>query len=117
MEKYFAEQFGSKTLARNFSRLDEDIFMLEENVRFYKLQADNWKKEYDALFSQQLQSGQQMIANTFLASMGLAPAVSQISPAAGIMLRTIRDMQSIEEVHAYLDEVFKKLSIELKEQE
>ncbi len=104
--------FRSATLTNLFSDLDDQVCMLEDGLRFWRKEAERLQRELSLKQHEELQAGQRMIGNTLLA-MFSAPTAESLTPAAAIAFRKLRDMQTLEEVHAYIDEMGRGIVEEL----
>jgi len=95
----------SETLFNALESLDGDILRLEADVTYWnKL----WKERdaaYNKLLDEQIRSGQQNMANILAATLNTAPSLNIIGPAGAIVLLKIKEMETIEQVKAYLDSI------------
>ncbi len=104
--------FRSDTLNTVFGELDDHVYMLEDRLTFWRKEAERLQRELSLKQHEELQAGQRMIGNTLLA-MFSAPTAESLTPAAAIAFRKLREMQTLEEVHAYIDEMGRGIIEEL----
>ena len=102
---YVTDVFGSDTLKRVFSNLDNKCFGMEQTIREQERIISDLNKEISANTHKQLQSGYAMIGNVLKACIGTGD-INEMGPGAAIVLDRIRDMQTIEEVHEYVNKLF-----------
>lgn len=105
--------FRSNLLRSFFSQLDEEVAHVEGRARHWQQEAETLQRELSLKQHEELQAGQRMIGDA-LGSLFGTPSVSSITPAAAIAFSRIRHMKSLEEIHAFIDELGEKVVTELK---
>lgn len=96
----------SSILHNALENLDQDIFELEiENERL-KAKVQELHKQICSNIDKQLKEGQNIMSQTFLAILDI-PEISSLGTVGVTVVAKIRDMKTIEEVHNYIDKIYK----------
>jgi hypothetical protein len=104
IDQYHTQVFYSKTLRNFFNKLDATILNLEaENVEL-----EEKIKELEAKLikvqAKELQDMNFVIANSLLACVGKAKVTNSDT---GIILANIRELETVEQVRDYINEILK----------
>ena len=106
----------SRIMANWFYGLDSQIVNLESKLNHYKKEEEKYRELYYKEVNRAHQASFANMANTLLACIG-TPKASSLGTVGATMLARIRNMQTIEEVHKYINETFEIMKNEDKETE
>jgi Glu-tRNA(Gln) amidotransferase subunit E-like FAD-binding protein len=106
-------EFRSMGMFKFLGKLDDYIFQLEEDVEFLQNKKEELEKEKYERIDSDFQMSQYALANTLNAILD----TPKLDVPSAITLCKIREMNSLEEIHKYIDDLIQKERNSIKESE
>lgn len=112
-EKENKTMFFSKTLIDGFSRIDEEVFNLEQDNIELRKKIKNLEDEKNKALYEKFNESQRQTAQTLTAILG-SSTIDSLTPATAIMLNKIKRMDNIKNIKKYIDSIFKSKTRKVK---
>lgn len=106
---------ASKAFNRILNMVDDTFLLYEEQIQKLELEKEEYRNLYNELMNKQLADGNKMMGDVLLACFDKASLDIANAPSAIVLLK-LSEMQTIEEVHEYINEMRQASIIKLQDQ-
>ena len=113
MPQYLPVELRSTFLLNMICKIDNHIAEQEELIREQNDTIKDLQEKMSDRLNQDLVNSQKMMANVLSACIS-TPSVNSLGPVGATVIAKIRDMEKIDEVKGYIEEIIKDNEKELK---
>ena len=106
----------STLLKSILERLDAALFAREEYIKELEEEIERLQKERAQWLNEEIKAGHDRMGQTLRAVLG-SPTAEGLGPVGVTVMMKIKDMQTIEEVHGYIEQIVKDHQEAMKEKQ